>query len=169
MLKERLKERWRKFVYPYGSRRMFSPRQWEWRDRILVVGELLAVLAAIAAIPVELSEWNHGPWLVIAATIIGTSALLWYAYDLISAGEMPLTTRSAHRIRQVITAVEMEKEGAVFYWDNINKDGGIPSDMSNWSRLRPELKAIMEHHNVPLGVAAQILSQQAQASKEEET
>ena len=169
MLKERLKERWRKFVYPYGSRRMFSPRQWEWRDRILVVGELLAVLAAIAAIPVELSEWSHGPWLVIAATIIGTSALLWYAYDLISAGEMPLTTRSAHRIRQVITAVEMEKEGAVFYWDNINKDGGIPSDMSNWSGLRPELKAIMERHNVPLVVAAQILSQQAQASKEEET
>lgn len=169
MLKERLKERWREFVYPYGSRRMFSPRQWEWRDRILVVGELLAVLAAIAAIPVELSEWSHGPWLVIAATIIGTSALLWYAYDLISAGEMPLTTRSAHRIRQVITAVEMEKEGAVFYWDNINKDGGIASDMSNWSRLRPELKAIMERHNVPLGVAAQILSQQEQASKEEET
>ena len=169
MLKERLKERWRKFVYPYGSKRMFSPRQWEWRDRILVVGELLAVLAAIAAIPVELSEWSHGPWLVIAATIIGTSALLWYAYDLISAGEVPLTPRSARRIQLVVMAMKMERQGAIFDWDNIDKDGRIPYDLSNWSGLNPELRAVMERHNVPLVVAAQILSQQGQASGEEDT
>ena len=160
------KERWRKFYYPYGTKRMFSPRQWEWRDRILVIGELVAVLAALAAIPVELSRWSYGTWLVIGATIIGTVALLWYAFDLISAGEMPLTNRSAHRIRQVISAVEMEKEGAVFDWDNINESGGIPSDLANWSRLRHDIRAIMDRYDVPLLVAFAILDSQRAAAEQ---
>ena len=137
----RFKERWRKFSYPYGTKRMFSPRQWEWRDRILVIGELLAVLAALAAIPVELSDWEYGPWFVIAATIIGTAALLWYAFDLVSIGETPLTSRMAHRIRTVVYAMEMEQQGVVFGWDDITEDGLIPQDIGNWSKLTPEGRA----------------------------
>ena len=151
------KERWRKFTYPYGRKRMLSPRQWEWRDRILVIGELLAVLASLAAIPVEAFRSSYGPWLVIGATIIGTSALLWYAFDLISAGEMPLTNRSAHRIRQVISAVELEKEGVVFDWENIDERGGIPADWDNWTRLSPDIREIMDRLGVPMHVATMIL------------
>ena len=164
-----MKARWRKFTHPHGTKRMFAPSKWEWRDRILVIGELLAVVAAIAAIPVELSNWAFASWLVIAATIMGTSALLWYVFDLISVGEMPLTNRSAHKIRQVISALEMEKEGVVFDWDNIDERGAIPSDLSDWSRLRPDLKAIMDRYGVPLIVAARILKDQEVAATAEDT
>lgn len=149
---------WRAFMYPYGRKRQFNPRGWALRDKVLVFGELSAVAAAVGAIPIELAEWSHAPWMIIAATIIGTCALLWYALDLISVGEMPLTNRSAHTIRQVIDAVEMEKEGATFDWENIDKRGGIPSDLSDWTRLRPDLKAIMDTYGVPLMAAVEILA-----------
>ena len=162
-----MRERWRRFAHPYNIRRTFNPLKWEWRDRILVAGELLAFSTAIAAIPVEVCKWGYAPWLLIAAAILGTSALLWYAFDLISAGESPLTTRSAHNIRQVVSAMEMEKEGAVFEWDEIGPNGGVPSDFSNWSRLRPDLKAIMEQYNVPLQVAVMMLPDQDEANQTE--
>ena len=157
------RERWRKFMFPYGTKRMLSPKEWEWRDRILVFGELLAFGAAIAAIPAEYFNFANGQWLIVVATVVGTAALLWYAFDLISAGETPLTNRSARNIRQVISALEMETEGVVFHWDNIRQDGGIPADYSNWAKLRPDLKAIMDNYNVPLLVAAQILRDQETA------
>ena len=94
---------------------------------------------------------------MIAAAIIGSSTLLWYALDLVSKGEAPLTNRSAHTIRQVISAVEMEKQGVVFDWENIDRRGGIPSDMTNWTHLRPDFKEIMDKYGVPLVVAAQML------------
>lgn len=145
-----LKERWRKFVYPYGTKRTFTPAKWEFSARVLVLGEFLAVAAAIASV------WVSG-WPVIAAAIIGSSTLLWYALDLVSKGEAPLTNRSAHTIRQVISAVELERQGVIFDWENISKNGGIPSDMTNWTRLRPDLKEIMEQYGVPLVVALQML------------
>ena len=147
-----------RFMYPYSTKRMLAPWRWAWRDRILVLGETLAFGAAVAAIPIELLKWHFAPWLLIGATVAGTAALLWYAFDLISLGERPLTNRSAHNVRQVVSAMEMEKEGAVFDWENIDQRGGIPSDLSSWSRLRPDLRAIMEQHDVPLVVAARLLS-----------
>lgn len=149
-LKAFLKERWRNFAYPYGWKRTFSPAKWEFSAKILILGEILAVAAAIAS--VWISEWP-----MIAAAIIGSSTLLWYALDLVSKGEAPLTNRSAHTIRQVISAVEMEKQGAAFDWENIDRRGGILSDMTNWTHLRPDLKEIMDKHGVPLVVAAQML------------
>lgn len=133
-----LKQRWQKFTHPYGRRRMFSPRKWEGRGRILVLGELLAVVAAMAAIPVELAEWGNGWWLVVAATIMGTLALLWYAFVLVSEGEPPLTAQSATRMRLVAYAADMELEGVVFDWDRVDEQGRIPMDMSGWSRFKPE-------------------------------
>jgi len=147
-------------MYPYGRKRQFNPRGWALRDRVLVFGELLAVTAAAGSIPIELAAWPHANWLIIAATIVGTCALLWYALDLISVGEMPLTNRSAHTIRQVISAVEMEKQGAVFDWEAINRNGGTPADLSDWGGLRPDVKAVMDHHGVPLQVALAMLREQ---------
>lgn len=158
-----MKRLWMAFMYPHGTRRQLNPRAWYTRDRILVAGELLAVSAAVAAIAVELTDWPHAAWLIIAATIVGTCALLWYALDLITVGEMPLTNRSAHTIRQVIEAVEMEKRGVRFDWERIDRRGGIPIvDDSNWTRLDPELRAIMEEHGVPLAVAVAIRDAQRQ-------
>lgn len=164
-----MKKQWRRFEYPYGHRRSLNPLGWEWRDRILVLGELVAFGTAIASIPVEIYQLGYAPWLLIAATIIGTSALLWYAFDLISAGETPLTSRSAHSIRQVISAMEMEKEGVTFDWENIDSRGGIPSDFSNWSRLRPDIKATIDRYDVTLDVALQILSEQGRPEPSDET
>ena len=163
-----MKERWRKFTWPYGRKRTFNPLRWEWRDRILVAGELVAFVTAVAAFPVELFKWGFAPWLLIGATITGTSALLWYAFDLISVGEIPLTTGTARTIRQVISAVEMEKEGATFEWDSIDPQGGIPSDLSNWSRLRPDIKEVMDRYDVPLTVAVQILAAQERANQQDD-
>ena len=156
-------KRWHRFMHPYGRRRRFSPRAWDWRGRVLVLGETVALLAALAAIPAELSGWSFGPWLVIAATLCGTLALLLYAVVLVSEGEPPLTTRSAHTIRQVVDAMELEQQGVAFDWDNIRDDGGIPSDFSNWARLDPELKAIMDKHDMPLLAAATVLNSQRQS------
>ena len=68
----------------------------------MIVGELVAFLAAVAAIPIELFGWGFASWCLIAAAIIGTSALLWYAFDLISVGEAPLTSVSEHDIIRAI-------------------------------------------------------------------
>ena len=103
-------------------------------------GELLAAVAAMAAVPVEILHWGSGSWLVIAATITGTLALLWYAYDLVSTGETPLTPRSAKRIRLVCYATDLELQGISFEWDNIDQQGRIPMDITNWSKLTPEGK-----------------------------
>lgn len=151
-------------MYQHGQRRQFNPRAWALRDRVLVFGELSAVTAAVGAIPIELANWPHAPWLIIAATIVGTCALLWYALDLISVGEMPLTNRSAHTIRQVISAVEMERQGAVFEWDAVQPDGGIPTDLSAWTGLRPDVREVMHHHGVPLHVALAMLREQERTS-----
>lgn len=133
-----LKKRWQRFTHPYGRRRKFSPRRWEGRGRILVLGELLAVVAAIAAVLVEWADWGNGTWLVIVATITGTLALLWYAFMQVSEGEPPLTAPLAGRMRLVAHATEMELQGIVFDWDGIDEQGRIPMDISNWSRLTPE-------------------------------
>ena len=101
-------------------------------------GELLAVIAAMAAVLVEWADWGNGTWLVIVATITGTLALLWYAFMQVSEGEPPLTAPLAERMRLVAHATEMELQGIVFDWDGIDRQGRIPMDMTNWSKLTPE-------------------------------
>ena len=91
--KGNMKVRIRRFMRPYGRKRKVNPLKWQWRDRILIVGELVAFLSAVAAIPIELLGWGFASWCLIAAAIIGTSALLWYAFDLISVGEAPANQR----------------------------------------------------------------------------
>ena len=129
-------KRWMNFVRPnVGIRRTLAPWKWEWRDRILVAGEFLAFGAAIAAVPFEINQWEYAPWLIIGATITGTLALLWYAFDLITVGESPLTNRSVKNIRAVTIALEIGKQGVEFDWNHTTKDAGIPMNISQWSRL----------------------------------
>ena len=116
-----IRARWKKFVWPHGNRRQFSPKKWKFIDKVLIVGEFLALSAATASV------WISG-WPIVAAAMIGSSALLWYAFDLVSKGETPLTSKSSYAIRQVFGAVELERQGATFDWDNIDEDGGIPLD-----------------------------------------
>lgn len=54
----------------------------------------------------------------------------------------------------------MEKQRAVFEWDAIHPDGGIPTDLSRWAGLRPDVRAVMDHHGVPLHVALAMLREQ---------
>ena len=122
-MKRLVERRWRRFTFPYGIKRTFAPWKWQWRDRILVGGELLAFSAATASVPVELSKWTYAPWLIIGATIVGTSALLWYAFDLISAGEAPLTNRSTRKIMRAIDDIErttVSRRDSPGRWDKLN-------------------------------------------------
>ena len=138
----------RKLTYPRGRKRTWK---WEWSDWVLITGELTAVTAAIVSI------WISG-WPIIVAAMVGGSALLLYALDLVSRGEKPLTKSLAHNIWQVVGAMEMEKEGAVFDWDNIDARGAVTiKDLSKWSRLRPDIKEIMDRYNVPLLIAIDML------------
>ena len=127
-----------------------------------MLGELLAVVAAIAAISVELAEWGNGWWLVVAATIMGTLALLWYAFVLVSEGEPPLTAQSAMRMRLVAYATDMELEGVVFDWDRVDEQGRIPMDMSDWSRFTPASRESRRRN----GLSSALLSPEIVTSSE---
>ena len=98
-------------------------------------GELLALSAATAAVPVELLEWGFASWLIVGAAIIGAAALSWYAFDLISVGESPLTNKSVKNIRAVIIAMKLEEEGVKVDWGDAAKKDAIRMVISNWTRL----------------------------------
>ena len=115
-----LKRRWNRFMCPNGIRRTFNPRKWEHGTSVLVFGEVLAVCAAVAAIP----GTAFTQWFLYAAAIIASGALAWYALDKSSLGEMPLTGVSAKRIANVVRLVNTEEKlGPVLNWDTITADG----------------------------------------------
>ena len=97
-----------------------------------MTGEFLALGAAIAAVPMEIYQSGYASLLIIGAALIGTSALFWYAFDLTSVGESPLTNKTVKNIRAVIIAMEMETQGAEVDWGNTTKEGGIPMDITSW-------------------------------------
>lgn len=135
-----LKQRWDRFMCPNGIQRTFNPRKWEHGTLVLVLGELMALLAAVAAIPVTLlSESSYGQWLLYAAAVMGAGALFWYALNKSTLGEMPLTGISARRISAVIQLREFEKQmGSVFDWDTISGDG--KRLMWEPNKMKPEVK-----------------------------
>ena len=112
---------------------MFAFWQWEWRCRFLVGGELLGLAAAVLTIPFYAFGWPYGTWLLIMAAIISCAALLWYSFDMISCGELPLTGQSAVNIRRVVIAMQMEEEGLSYDWGNISEEGAIPMSQE-WFR-----------------------------------
>ena len=130
-----LKRRWDRFMCPNGIRRTFNPRKWEHGTLVLVFGELLALGAAIAAIP----GWTHGKWFLYAAPIIAAGALAWYALDKSSLGEMPLTGVSANRIANVVLMVNATKRmGPIIQWHTITADG--THARVDLTKLNPRIK-----------------------------
>ena len=130
-----LKRRWDKFMCPNGIRRTFNPKKWEHGTLVLVFGELLALGAAIAAVP----GWTHGKWFLYAAPIIAAGALAWYALDKSTLGEMPLTGVSANRIANVVLMVNAtERMGPIIQWATITADG--THARLDLSKLNPKIK-----------------------------
>lgn len=82
-----LKRRWNRLVRPYGRRRTLNPLKWRGRDRLLVGGELLAFVSAIAAIPADILGLGIASWLLTGAAMVGTLAILLYAVDVITSGD----------------------------------------------------------------------------------
>ena len=123
---EFLRRRWTRFTHPLGRSRRWHPRQWRWNERILVIGELIACISAILALYAEFANWHNGTWFLLATPIVGSTSLLWYAWDTVSTGERPLTTGSIQNIRQVVQAVMMEDAGARVDWQHPDEQGSIP-------------------------------------------
>ena len=145
-----LKRRWDKFMCPNGIERTFNPKKWEHGTSFLVFGEVLALGAAIAAIP----GWTHGKWFLYAAPIIAAGALAWYALDKSTLGEMPLTGVSANRIANVARMVNMEQRlGPVIRWGAISADG-TRAEMA-LSKMNPEAKNLIARH-----LAAKVATEQ---------
>ena len=121
-----LRRRWTRFTHPIGRRRIWNPSGWRWNERVLVLGESIALVSAAMALVSELLHWQTTTWFLLATPIIGSASLLWYAWDTVSVGDRPLTTTSIHNIRQVVQGVMMEDAGAVVDWQHPDERGSIP-------------------------------------------
>lgn len=106
-----------------GSR-TWNIRKWDDSNRVLVVGEVIAVLAAVAAFVFDFPGRDAGKWCIYIAAVIAAGALAWYAVDRTTQGDMPLTGISARRIARVAQMASMEQEGTLeIDWDTISADG----------------------------------------------
>ena len=104
--------------------RTFRVRQWDRSNLVLVGGEVVAVLAAVAALVFALCDWDWGRWFLYGAAILAAGALAWYAVDRSSQGDMPLTGFSARRIARVAKiVVDQNQLGFKADWDTITPDG----------------------------------------------
>ena len=121
-----LRRRWDRFTHPVGRQRLWHPAQWRWNERILVLGESIACIAAILALIAELLSWQSATWFLLATPIVGSASLLWYAWDTVSVGDRPLTSASIQNIRQVVQGVMLEDAGAVVDWQHPDEQGWIP-------------------------------------------
>ena len=109
-----------------GRRRLWHPRQWRWNERVLVLGESIALVSSIIAAITEMLHWHGTNWFLLATPIVGSASLLWYAWDTVSVGDRPLTTASIQNIRQVVQGVMLEDAGAVVDWQHPDEQGSIP-------------------------------------------
>lgn len=125
-MNEFLRRRWSRFTHPVGRPRLWHPAHWRWNERILVFGELLAFISASLAFYAELQHWHYSTYFLLAAPIVGSASLLWYAWDSVSVGDRPLTSASIQNIRQVVQGVMMEDAGAMVDWQNPDEHGSIP-------------------------------------------
>ena len=127
-----LRRSWRRFIFPYGRRRDFNPMKWRPVERVVVFTQGMAMGTVIISLVAELTQtWPD--WMPISPGILAlvssslTSLILMgLVWHTVTAGDLPLTNRRAHYIRQVVDAMEFEKQGAVMDWDSVGPDGGIP-------------------------------------------
>lgn len=121
-----LHRRWKRFTHPLGRPRLWHPARWRWNERILVLGESIALISAGMALVAELLHWDNTTWFLLATPIVGSASLLWYAWDTVSVGDRPLTPASIQNIRQVVQGMMLEDAGAVVDWQNPDDQGSIP-------------------------------------------
>ena len=155
---------------PFRVRGRKRRSTWGRAELILVIGESIALVAALAAIPLELCGVEWAKWAVMSATVASALFLVIYAVWMIQYNRTPLMPSSVHDFRQVVDVAIMEQEGAMVDWDAITdsngefdweriRDGGVPMDLTNWTRLRPDLRKLMEE-GLTLQEAAQALATQ---------
>ncbi len=123
---ELLRRRWDRFTHPLGRQRIWNPALWRWNERVLVFGEFLAFSSAGMAMYAQSQHWHSTTWFLLAAPILGSASLFWYAWDTVTTGDRPLTSASIQNIRRVVQGVMMEDAGAMVDWQHPDEQGSIP-------------------------------------------
>ena len=121
-----LRRRWTRFTHPAGRLRLWHLGGWRWNERILVLGESIALVSAVLGLASEMWNWHSTNWFLLATPIVGSASLLWYAWDTVTVGDRPLSSASIHNIRQVVQATLLEDAGAVVDWQHPDDEGSIP-------------------------------------------
>ena len=131
-LRKRLRDLRTAIMYPYGTRRTTNPFKWRPVERIIVLTQGIALITIIVSLVANsASIWPS--WMPVSPEILAlisasltslvVMGVLWHT---VSTGDLPLTNRRAHYIRQVVQAMELEKQGAEMDWESVSPNGGIP-------------------------------------------
>ena len=131
-LRKRLRDLRIAVMYPYGTRRSINPFKWRRVERIIVFAQGIALITIIVSlVATSASIWPS--WMPVSPELLAlisasltSLVLMGVLWHTVSAGDLPLTNRRAHYIRQVVQAMELEKQGAEMDWENVSPDGGIP-------------------------------------------
>ena len=131
-LRKRLRDLRTAIMYPYGTRRTINPFKWRPVERIIVLTQAIALITIIVSLVAKsASIWPS--WMPVSPEILAlisasltSLVLMGVLWHTVSAGDLPLTNRRAHYVRQVVDAMEFEKQGAEMDWDKVGPNGGIP-------------------------------------------
>ncbi len=131
-LRKRLRDLRTAIMYPYGMRRTINPFKWRPVERIIVLTQGIALITIIVSLVAKsASVWPS--WMPVSPEVLAlisasltSLVLMGVLWHTVSAGDLPLTNRRAHYIRQVVDAMEFEKQGAEMDWENVGLDGGNP-------------------------------------------
>ena len=131
-LRKRLRDLRTAIMYPYGTRRTINPFKWRPVERIIVLTQAIALITIIVSLVASsASIWPS--WMPVSPEILAlisasltSLVLMGVLWHTVSAGDLPLTNRRAHYVRQVVDAMEFEKQGAEMDWEKVGPNGGIP-------------------------------------------
>ena len=131
-LRKRLRDLRIAVMYPYGTRRSINPFKWRRVERLIVFAQGIALITIIVSLVAKsASIWPS--WMPVSPEILAlisasltSLVLMGVLWHTVSAGDLPLTNRRAHYIRQVVDAMEFERQGAEMDWENVSPNGGIP-------------------------------------------
>ena len=165
-MREKLRDAYSRFTHPHGAPRTWNPSTWRFRDRVLVIGDAIACVAAVAALVTSRNDLTIATFFASAAAVAGTLALLWYALDMITAGDMPLNPRFMSNLRGAQHIFDLEKAGVRFDTEGISGQGGVPILGIDVSQLLPELLPFLASEELDPMLAA-ILSRAARAAMDE--
>ena len=134
-----------------ANKRQWDPRGWPYSSRLLVFGELLAFCsAAVGAV-----LWMVGvdvPWLFVSAAVVSTFCLTWYAVDLVTQGEWPLTHRRVKMIKSIADAVRTEDRFRIrIDWDRwtVQEDGSVSFEFDQADAIAKVVLPILQGEHGP--------------------